>query len=309
MKRLSPVLIFMIGRRSAEGLLLFREHLRKRLAIPSSFLILVTCLLSCGTVQVYEEADRPVFHSGENALQTTEQADSLSVVTFNIRKAVKTQLAASELQQFQKTRNADVYLLQEMDEKGVKEIAKSLSLNYLYIPIVHNISSKKDVGNAILTKGAITCPEKLLLPHAKPLSKSRRVVTIAEVTVHQEKVLVYSVQTETVVMSRKKRMDQVDAIIEHARRQLPAYKYVLIGGDFNTLFTKSSELAVEKFRSNGFDWSTATVGTTASAFFGLLKPKHDYIFSKGLKLVDASKMEASRSSDHYPVLATFSMKP
>lgn len=309
MKRVVFVLRLLVGYRSAKTRFLSLEHLQKWLSVPSFLLMIATLVLSCGTVQVYNEPDRPVFHSGETTLQAAEQADSLSVVTFNIRKAVKTQLAASELQQFQKTRNADVFLLQEMDEKGVEEIAKTLGLNYLYIPIVHQISAKKDVGNAILTKGTITCPEKLLLPHAKPLSKSRRLVTIAEVTVHGEKILVYSVQTETVVMSRKKRMDQVDAIIEHARMQLPSFKYVLIGGDFNTLFSKSSRLAVEKFRNGGFDWSTATVGTTASAFFGLLKPRHDYIFSKGLKLIDASKMETSKSSDHFPVLATFSMKP
>lgn len=309
MKRLAFVLLSMIGLRSAEMCSMIRKPVYKRLALPACLMLIVFFLVSCGTVNVYNEPDRPVFHSGEKTLENTEQADSLSVVTFNIRKAVKTQLAALELQHFQKTRNADVYLLQEMDERGVEEIAKSLGLNYLYIPIVHQNSSRKDVGNAILTKGAIACAEKLLLPHAKPLSKSRRLVTIAEVTVHGEKILVYSVQTETVVMSRKKRMDQVDAIIEHAQMQLPSFKYVLIGGDFNTLFSKSSRLAVEKFRNGGFDWSTATVGTTASAFFGLLKPKHDYIFSKGLKLIDASKMETSKSSDHFPVLATFSMKP
>ncbi|HEU4902236.1 MAG TPA: endonuclease/exonuclease/phosphatase family protein [Flavisolibacter sp.] len=238
--------------------------------------------------------------------QTTAPTDSLRVVTFNIRKAEKIELATAELQQLQKTKNIDVFLLQEMDEQGAAAIAKSLGLNYLYIPIVYRTSAKKDVGNAILTKGAIECPEKLLLPHAKPLSKSRRLVTIAEVTVNQEKILVYSVQTETVVMSRKKRMDQVEAILEHVRLQAPSYKYVLIGGDFNTLFTKSSKLAIDKFRGNGFDWSTATVGTTARAFFGFVKPRHDYIFSKGLRPMNASKMEASKSSDHYPVLATFS---
>ena len=279
----------------------------KHVAVSSYLLLFLTGLFSCVTVQVYNEPDRPVFHSREEAPQTPEQKDSLSVVTFNIRKAIETSMAASELQRFEKTKNADVFLLQEMDENGVKEIAKRLGLNYLYIPVVYNYSLKKDIGNAILTKGTIECPEKLLLPHAKPLSKSRRIVTIAEVTIRGEKILVYSVQTETVVMSRKKRMDQVDAIIEHARLQMPAFKHVLIGGDFNTLFSKSSKLAIEKFKSNGFDWSTATVGTTANAFFGLIKAKHDYIFSKGLKLIDASKIEESRSSDHFPVLATFSM--
>lgn len=308
MKALSFIRLYMTGRYLAIGVQIFRDYLHKHAALLF-LLLFVAGLLSCGTVKVYNDPDRPVFHSREEPSQPTEQKDSLRVVTFNIRKAIKTGLAASELQQSPKTRNADVFLLQEMDEKGVQEIANTLCLNYLYIPVVHNVSARKDIGNAILTKGRIDCPEKLLLPHAKPLSKSRRLVTIAEVTVHGEKILVYSAQTETVVMSRKKRMDQVDAIIEHARLQSPAYKYVLVGGDFNTLFSKSSKLAVEKFRSNGFDWSTATVGTTASAFFGLIKPKHDYIFSKGLKLIDASKMEESKSSDHYPVLATFSMKP
>ena len=309
MKRSSYEVIFKFSRLSVERLRIFGDHLPKHLAFPLSLFVFVISFVSCGTVKVYNEPDRPVFHSREEAPQTTEQKDSLSVVTFNIRKAIKTSLAASELQQFGKTKNADVFLLQEMDEKGVKEIANSLGLNYLYIPVVYNNALKKDIGNAILTKGTIACPEKFLLPHAKPFSKSRRMVTIAEVTVDGEKILVYSVQTETVVMSRKKRMDQVDAIIRHAKLQLPAFKYVLIGDDFNTLFSKSSKLAVEKFEHNGFDWATSTVGTTANAFFGLVKPRHDYIFSKGLKLLDAGKMEQSKASDHYPVLATFSMKP
>jgi endonuclease/exonuclease/phosphatase (EEP) superfamily protein YafD len=87
--------------------------------------------------------------------------------------------------------------------------------------------------------------------------------------------------------------------------QLPNYKYILIGGDFNTLLSKDGQSAIEKFTDNGFDWSTSLVGTTASAFFGLVKPRHDYIFSKGFKVMDAYKIEASTSSDHYPVLATF----
>src|SRR5206468_1897387 len=138
-----------------------------------------------------------------------------------------------------------VYLLQEMDEKGVEVIAKTLNLNYLYIPIQYRNSAKKDVGNAILTKGTIDCPEKLILPHSKWLSKGRRLVTIAEVSIGEKKILVYSVHTETVVMSKKKRMDQIDTIIEHAKTELPNYKYVLIGGDFNTLLSKDGLSAVE----------------------------------------------------------------
>lgn len=305
MKRLSIIPVYTI-RRCLKSLLFLQKRLPDRLALPSSLLLFVTSFVSCGTLQVYNEPDRPVFQFQDEVSQTKAPTDSLRVVTFNIRKAEKIELATAELQQLQKEKNIDVFLLQEMDEQGAAAIAKSLNLNYLYIPVVYKSSSKKDVGNAILTNGTIDCPEKLLLPHAKPLSKSRRLVTIAEVTLHQEKILVYSVQTETVVMSRKKRMDQVEAILEHLRLQAPNYKYVLIGGDFNTLFTKSSKLATDKFRRNGFDWPTATVGTTARAFFGFIKPRHDYIFSKGLKPMNATKMEESKSSDHFPVLATFS---
>ncbi len=274
-------------------------------SIKPALLLFVTCLLSCRTVQVYDDPDQPNFYSGEKNSPITHRADSLNVVTFNIKKAEKIQLATSELQDVEKARNIDIYLLQEMDEKGVEAIARDLGLNYLYIPIVYDESAKKNIGNAILTKGKIECPEKLILPHSKWLSKSRRDVTIGEVNIHQKKILVYSVHTETMMMSRKNRMDQLDAIIEHARLQSPNYKYVLIGGDFNTLFSKAANLAVEKFNTSGFDWSTAMVGSTATAFFGLIKPRHDYFFSTGLKVINACKIESSKSSDHYPVFATF----
>ena len=99
-------------------------------------------------------------------------------------------------------------------------------------------------------------------------------------------------------------MDQVDAIIEHATLQFPNYQYFLIGGDFNTLFAKDAQLAVKKFSDRGFDWATESVGSTAKAFFGLIKPSHDYFFSRGLKLLRACKMESSKASDHTPVMAT-----
>jgi endonuclease/exonuclease/phosphatase family metal-dependent hydrolase len=305
MKRVPFILILACRKHSIGEVLFFKKYTSVYMAVQSAILLIVTSLISCTTVQVYKEPDQPIFESAAKNRQPVKEAGSLSVVTFNIKKAKKTELAAVELQQFRKTTNVGVYLLQEMDQKGVEVIAKTLDLNYLYIPIQYNKTSKKDVGNAILTEGTIDCREKLILPHSKWLSKGRRLVTIAEVSIDDRKILVYSVHTETLVMSKKKRMDQVDLIIEHAKMQLPNYKYILIGGDFNTLLSKDSEWAVEKFNDSGFDWSTAVAGNTARAFFGLIRPRHDYIFSKGLQVMNAYKIEASRSSDHYPVLATF----
>jgi endonuclease/exonuclease/phosphatase family metal-dependent hydrolase len=250
------------------------------------------------------ETDNPFYYSSEDSLATVAQPDSLVVLTFNIKKSRKIELAISELREFERTRDIDVYLLQEMDEKGVEAIAQALHLNYLYIPVVYDPADKQNIGNAILTKGTINNPEKLILPHAKWMNKQRRAVTIGEVSIHQKKILVYSIHTETFAMSRKDRMDQIDGIIAHARLQSPNYKYTLIGGDFNTVFSKDAQMVVDKFTGNGYDWSTAEVGSTARAMLGLVKPRHDYLFSKGLKLTNAFKLETSQSSDHYPVFAT-----
>jgi endonuclease/exonuclease/phosphatase family metal-dependent hydrolase len=267
--------------------------------------VLVTCSLSCRALQFLGDADKPFFHSSKDSLVTLAPTDSLNVLTFNIKKARKIQLAISEFKEFEKTRNIDVYLLQEMDEKGVEAIAAALNVNYLYIPISYDYADKKNIGNAILTKGKIEHPEKLILPHAKWMNKQRRAVTIGEVTIREKKILVYSIHTETFGMGRKDRMDQIDDIIKHARLQSPNYDYTLIGGDFNTVFSKDAQLVVDKFTGDGFDWPTAAVGSTARAVFGLVKPTNDYLFSKGLKLTNAFKIEASQSSDHYPVCATF----
>jgi endonuclease/exonuclease/phosphatase family metal-dependent hydrolase len=281
------------------------ELLPKISFIHLALSLFLSGLFSCTTVQVYNEEDKPGFYSNEQDELLNHGADSLNVVTFNIKKGEKINLAMLEFQEFEKTRDIDVYLLQEMDEKGVQAIARTLHLNYIYIPIIYNNNLQKNIGNAILTKGTIAHPAKLILPHSKWLSKGRRLVTIGEVNIHRKKILVYSVHTETVVMSRKNRMEQVDAIIGHAKMQLPNYQYLLIGGDFNTLLSRDAQLAINKFSSSGFEWSTAAVGSTARAFFGVVKPTHDYVFSRGLKLMNAFKIEGSRSSDHYPVFASF----
>jgi endonuclease/exonuclease/phosphatase family metal-dependent hydrolase len=272
------------------------------------FLFVVACSLSCSKLQFLEKSDNPLFYSSKDSLAVIDQNDSLTVLTFNIKKARKIQLAITELKQFEKTKKIDVYLLQEMDEKGVEAIARELNLNYLYIPISYDKSDKKNIGNAILTKGTIAHPEKLILPHAKWMNKQRRSATIGEVTIRQKKILVYSIHTETFAMGRKERMDQIDGIIKHAKLQTPNYQYTLIGGDFNTVFSKDAQLVVEKFTGNGFNWSTDKVGSTARAMFGFVKPTNDYLFSRGLQLTKAFKIETSRSSDHYPVFATYVIK-
>lgn len=267
--------------------------------------VFVLCAFSCRSLQFYKELDKPFYYLNKETIPVTKAIDSVNVVTYNIKKAVKIDMAIAELKELEKTKSIDICLLQEMDQLGVETIADALNLNYLYIPIAYDNADKKNIGNAILTKGTIAYPEKLILPHAKWQNQQRRDVTIGEVNIHQKKILVFSVHTETPAMGRTKRMNQIDSVIQRGKMLLPKYKHVIIGGDFNTLFPKDVKMVVEKFNSNGFEWSTATVGSTAKGLLGLVKPHNDHLFTKGFTLLRANTIYTARASDHFPVVATF----
>ena len=283
---------------------LFISIMCKYFMLRISFFIFLVALSSCGTVQIYEDPNNPVYLSNDiNSVSPVN--DSLVVMIFNIEKSEKIELAISELKAFESTLPVDIYLLQEMDEKGVKVIARELKLNYLYMPNVHYKMRDQDIGNAILARGSIRNPMKLVLPHKKWVNGRKRNVTIGEVIIRNKSVLVYSVHTETSTMGRKKRMDQWDAIIEHARVRSGQYKYTVIGGDFNTLFSKDAKLVVQKFDTAGFQCATAGTGYTARALYGLVKPTEDHIFGSGFQVLSSGKIDSSKASDHLPVYAVF----
>jgi endonuclease/exonuclease/phosphatase (EEP) superfamily protein YafD len=103
-------------------------------------------------------------------------------------------------------------------------------------------------------------------------------------------------------------MEQWDAILEHAIKQSGRYTFILIGGDFNTLFPKDAKTLVRKFSSAGFHCATDSMGSTAKALYGLIKPREDYIFMRGMEAVQAGKIDSSKASDHLPVYAVFKVE-
>jgi len=76
-----------------------------RCLVSNLFLIVFQiCLFSCRALNFYGDADKPFFNSGEKEIASTEPSDTLNVVTFNIKKARKIQLAISEMKQLEKQR-------------------------------------------------------------------------------------------------------------------------------------------------------------------------------------------------------------
>lgn len=57
---------------------------------------------SCGTVNIYEEQGKPIFHVNTINADAVKHADCLKVVSFNIEKSEKIEEAVTELQDFDK---------------------------------------------------------------------------------------------------------------------------------------------------------------------------------------------------------------
>ena len=101
----------------------------------------------CATAHNYLEPDQPLYQG----LFAPPVADrpipgTIRVVTYNIEVGAHVEEATEVLRSRAELRQADVFLLQEMDEPGVRAIAEALSLGYVYAPSSHHTKQGRDIG-------------------------------------------------------------------------------------------------------------------------------------------------------------------
>ena len=257
-----------------------------------------------GTAHNYLIPDAPKF-TGNYAKTPPSSANTLKVVTFNIRNAQKIKQAVVELREFVELRDADILLLQEMDNQGSDKIAQALEYNYIYYPALMNPRKNRYVGNAILTKWPICETAKILLPHENPVNKQRRIAVYATITINNQAINIYSVHIEPLWLSRSKRVDQVNALINHILERDTPSPYIIVGGDFNTLMGSEIETFTRRFRTAGLERHTAGVGPTYNVFGVEL----DHIYTKGMRAIVAGKVEKSKASNHFPVWVKLEKEP
>ena len=259
-------------------------------------------LVSCRAIRNYDDAAGPMF-SGNYALPPTAFDGVLQVVSWNIKYSEKIPEALEDFTAFAELADADIILLQEMDEEGVDALARSLHYNYIYFPASIHTYHNRNFGNAILARWPISDPEKLLLPHPNPKNKQTRIAAKAVVTVEDMNVLTYSVHTETFWLPPAQRADQVQALIASIDDGIDAgANYAIVGGDFNTLTPMSVAAVVERFEQAGFQWATADVGGTVE--FVPLPLIMDFIFTKGMAVLAAGSVDDTTASDHRPIWTT-----
>jgi endonuclease/exonuclease/phosphatase family metal-dependent hydrolase len=268
------------------------------------FLLLVTSIVltSCGSSTNYVDALEPRF-DGSFADQPAEFDGTIKVVSYNISFADNIDLAIGELSQGD-LKDADIILLQEMDETGTQAIAQSLGYNFVYYPASLNNHHEKNFGNAILSKWPINAPQKIILPHKSPTNQQIRIAARAVVSIGDLDILTYSVHTETFWLGPEKREEQVDALIESIDT---GYPYIVIGGDFNTLTPSSVVNLEESFAEIGMERVTTGVGDTVK--YGPFEAALDHIFTAGMIVTQAGKSDEAKASDHFPIWAELVPRP
>ena len=261
-------------------------------------LLLTISLASCGSMKNYIEPEGPS-STGDYVQTSPAPTDTIKVVSYNIRYGEKIEEAMDELSERKPLFGPDIVLLQEMDGEGVESIARRFNFNYVYFPVSVHKKHDKDFGNAILSKWPIKDEKKVILPYEHPFSKQRRIAAVATIEIGDRDILAYSVHTETFWLSHRKRIAQIDSLIRSVPTQ---FEYVVIGGDFNTSFSNTLREMDRLFNEDGFIRASKGTGFTArEGPFGVVELELDHIFTRGMTVIDAGKVEATVASDHFPI--------
>ncbi len=264
--------------------------------VAFTLVLFALLLVSCRPIQNYNNPG-PLFW-GDYATESASFDGVLKVVSWNIKFSEKIPEALDDLMTFAELENADIILLQEMDEEGVDSLARSLGYNYVYFPASIHTHHDRNFGNAILARWPISDAEKIILPHKNPKNKQGRIASRASVWVEDREIPTYSVHTETFWLPPNRRLDQVQAIIDDID---PELHYGIIGGDFNTLTPMSVAEVVARFEHAGYVWATESTDSTITSDF--LPIITDYIFTKNMTVLDSGSVADTNASDHQPVWA------
>lgn len=243
----------------------------------------------------YENSLGPIWQ-GDFAPAAVPFNGRLKVVTYNINFGLEIEKAIEELRTFPSLENADIILLQEMDEEGTDRLAKVLKYNYVYYPAsIH--SHGRNFGNAILAKWPLLQPEKILLPHRSLISRQMRIAVKAKLRINQISVLVYCAHTEVYTSTRRHRNEQIQAVADHIDTNHP---HVVVGGDFNTVSRRSINRLVGYMAQASLERASKGAGPTVSKM-NLTPSAADHIFTRGFKVVDRGAVRDAQASDHFPV--------
>lgn len=250
---------------------------------------------ACATALNYGGPAGPRY-AGADLLAPAAGGDTIRVVTFNVKYSERVQEAITLLRGDTALGRADVVLLQEMDEPGVRAVADSLGMSWVYYPASRHPRTGRDFGNAVLARWPIVDDRKVVLPHLARLRRSQRVAVGATVLVGDLPLRVYSVHLSTMIGNGPtQRREQLAAVLEDAA----SYPAVVIAGDFN------SETVADIAADRGYAWPSRGLPHTNSWW------TFDHVLLRGVALAGDGAIgvsEPAGASDHKPVWALLTTK-
>lgn len=261
-------------------------------ALRAATLLAALAAFACATVN-FTSPEGPLYSGAFGSLPAEDE--SLRLVTYNIKLAKRMALAIETLRR-PPLAGADVLALQEMDSRGVEQVAAALGMNYVYYPSSLYRGTRREFGNAILSPWPIEEPRKLALPHRGFIVNQLRSATVATVRVAGRPLRVYAIHLGAPpVTTGGRRRRQMDVILKDAAASGDP---VVILGDFN------SQRVARYAAASGYAWLTRAAGPSLPT--PVLSFRFDHILSRGLAVdcVSAGVVREAKASDHRPVWAT-----
>ena len=191
--------------------------------------LLSICLTGCAVVHNYDDPEGPRYE-GQYSSTGAVSARELTVATFNIQFANNVSKAIEEIEGEPALADAEVFLLQEMDNAGTDAIASHFGFDYVYYP--GSKARGKEFGNAVLSRWPIVATETRRLP-SLPDTEEFRVALKAEVDGPRGRFEIYTTHLNWRFDQSHVRQLQVRALAEFvAENQSRAYP-AIVCGDFN----------------------------------------------------------------------------
>lgn len=222
----------------------------------------------------------------------------MRVVSWNIELGRNIAQAAAEIEASDRLRAPDVLLLQEMAPDSVAELGERLGLDVRFAAPATHPATGAPFGNAVLSAWPMSDLIETAMPHTAPVMGQERSVVSAVVTVDGVDVMAHSVHLETVLLSTRRRVDQVGSVAEVADRHLlPAFA----GGDFNAASSRSLRKFDEPLFSVGFDRVTDGSMKSFRRFGRDFALDHLYVRDFNARAVGVESTPTA--SDHQPIWA------
>lgn len=224
-------------------------------------------------------------------------------MTWNIEHGEAVEAAIHQLTTDPHLADADLVLLQEMDDQGPGRIAEALGMTHRYFAGCTHTGTGRPFGNAILARGTILGCEVIVLPHLARVLGQRRTAVQGTVELDRfggEQMVVWSVHAEVSTLPHRRQVAQYQTVANAVAASNA--ERALVCGDFNTASTRSLRALTAAMTTVGAERANASAGRTFTRFgrgFEL-----DQIFTRGFDVVEVGVVHGHGASDHDPVWAT-----